>query len=377
MMIALTERGRKALDLIGDGGVHHKLTISSSKEKVFMTFHSDEAYALLQPHFQRRVRRNEPLARHSALHVGGPADLWVTLESTQELTSLVNTCAEKHYPLLITGNSSNIIYSDHGVRGIVAHIATQSYIIDAQGNEALLVAEAGVNWPHLVHALAEQGWGGLEFGVNIPGTLGGSVVSNAGSHNEDIGQRLLWLEVLDARGSNIGGEETIAIPLIHRYEHAELDLSYRHSRFRLRRHANITQDGQFVPSDRGMIEPGEIILRLALTLSRDTPQHLSQQIKAYKAQQRPQPEILQRQAGPLFKDPTGCDAGYLIEEAGLQGLRIGQVQLVPYDANYIMNLGSASAWEVIALLATVHQEVLKRLNVDLQLDIEFQGDKGS
>lgn len=161
--------------------------------------------------------------------------------------------------------------------------------------------EAGVNWPLLVYELVKQGWEGLEFGINIPGTLGGSVVSNAGSHNEDIRHHLQWLEVLDARGCNIDGEDTIAVPLIQQYEHADLDLGYRYSRFRQQRHASITHDGQFVPATRGMIEPAEIILRLALTISHDTPQHLYQKIKAYKTHDRLPQEMFQRQIGPLFK----------------------------------------------------------------------------
>src|SRR6266700_3747961 len=185
----------------------------SCKGRFFMTFSIDAAYELLYPHFQERLRRNEPLANHSPLGIGGQADLWVTLASTQELIQLVQTCAEEHFPLLIVGNSSNILFSDDGVEGIVAHMAAQSYTIENLGQDrARLVADAGVNWPHLVYELAKQGWGGLEFGVGIPGTLGGSVVSNAGAHNQDVGQRLQWLEVLDARGANLDGEDTVAIP---------------------------------------------------------------------------------------------------------------------------------------------------------------------
>jgi UDP-N-acetylmuramate dehydrogenase len=338
-----------------------------------MTFSMNTAYELLYPHFQERLRRNESLANHSPLGIGGQADLWVALESTQELIQLVQTCAEEHFPLLIVGNSSNILFSDSGVEGIVAHIAAQSSTVEKLGQKrARLVADSGVNWPHLVSELAKQGWGGLEFGVGIPGTLGGSVVSNAGAHNQDVGQRLQWLEVLDARGANIDGEETVAIPMVRRYEHNELDLSYRYSRFRAGRSPHFDSSGQFTPATRGMIEPAEIILRMALLLDRDDPQHLAERIEVYKTARRHN-EPLQRHAGPMFKDPLDGEASHLIEQAGLKGLTVGNVQLSPQNANYVVNLGNAHAQDVIALMTQVRAHVLKRLDMRLSMDIEFQG----
>ncbi len=338
-----------------------------------MAFSLDAAYALLYPHFQERLRRHESLAKHSPVGIGGKCDLWVALASRQELLQLVQTCAEEHFPLLIIGNSSNMVFSDSGVEGIVAHVAAQSFTIENLGHDrARLIAESGVNWPHLIYELAKEGWSGLEFGVGIPGTLGGSVVSNAGAHNRDVGERLQWLEVLDARGANIDGEETVAIPMVRRYEHNELDLSYRHSRFRAQRSAHFDASGQFVPAPRGMIEPAEIILQMALLLHRDDPQRLAERIEAYKAA-RQQHEPLQRHAGPIFKDPVEGEAGHLIEQAGLQGLTVGQVQLSLHNANYLINLGHAQAEEVIALITQVHAQVLERLGTRLSVDMEFQG----
>ncbi len=339
-----------------------------------MTWNTETVYTELRPYFQERVRRNEPLAHHSAFGVGGPADVWVSLEAKQELIDLVRLCAEGHYPLLIAGNGTNVLYADAGVRGMVAHIALSSYQIEDQGDgSALLLADAGVSWPRLMHELTPVGWGGLEFGVGIPGTLGGGVISNAGAHNDDLGQVLQWIEVLDARGCNAAGEDQLAVPVVRRYQHDELDLGYRHSRFREQRQVRFDERGQFILPPRGMIEPAEIIMLLGIRLHREDPQQLRATMAQY-TQHRKLTEPAQRHAGSVFKDPPGEEASHLIDQAGLKGRSNGKAQISQRNANYIANLGEARATDIAALMMQAHQAVREQFGVDLELDVELQGE---
>src|SRR5947209_11746064 len=268
-----------------------------------MSFDADTVYNQLRPYFQERVRRNEPLAQHCTFGVGGPADVWISLETQEELVRLVRLCAERHWPLLTVGNSTNVLYADAGVRGIVARIVLNTYRIEDRGNgTALLVAEAGVLWPRLMRELAPLGWGGLAFGVGIPGTMGGGVFSNAGAHNRDLGQVLEWIEVLDVRGSNLEAEDDISYPLVHRYHRDELDLGYRQSRFRQRSQTRFDARGQLIPPTRSLIEPAEIVMQVEIRVHQEDPQRLRAVLAEYKRQRRltePPPH----RVGTIFKDP--------------------------------------------------------------------------
>jgi UDP-N-acetylmuramate dehydrogenase len=332
-----------------------------------MAFHADTPFNELRLHFQERVRRNELLAHHSAFGVGGPADVWVSLTSQEELLGLVRLCAERHYPLLIAGNGTNVLYADAGVRGIVARVALDAYRLEDHGDDtALLIAEAGLSWPRLLHALAPSGWAGLEFGVGIPGTLGGGVISNAGAHNDDLGQ------VLDARGSNVAAEDQLAVPLVRRYLHDELDLGYRHSRFREQRQVHFDEQGHLLLPPRGMIEPAEIIMLLGIHVHRTDPQQLRATIAQYK-HHRQLTEPSQRHAGTIFKDPPGEEASHLIDQVGLKGKTHGKAQISDRNANYIVNRGGAQAADIAALIMEAHRQVLEQLGVDLELDVELRG----
>src|SRR5437588_3896048 len=248
-----------------------------------MEFNADTAYKELRPHFQEHVHRNEPLARHCTFGVGGSADVWISLETREELIDLVRLCATRHWPLLIVGNSTNVLYADAGVRGIVARVALHTYSIEDHGDgTALLVADAGVSWPRLLHELAPMGWGGLAFGIGIPGTLGGAVISNAGAHNEELGEVLEWIEVLDARRSGEDGEDGISLPLLRRYLHDELDLSYRQSRFRQQRRVRFDERGALIPVPRQVIDPPEIVMALGIRLHREDPQELRAAMASYQ-----------------------------------------------------------------------------------------------
>jgi UDP-N-acetylmuramate dehydrogenase len=339
-----------------------------------MSFDPDKIYIELSPYFHERIHRNEPLSRHGALGVGGAADLWVAINSTQELQQLASFCSEQHLPLLVIGNGSNILFAERGVRGIVARMVARSYEITAQNGTARLLVDAGVSWPHLVHELTPLGWGGLEFGAGIPGTLGGSIVTNAQAHNKDLGQILQWIEVLDARGANVAGDEQFSPPLIRRYNQSDLDLENRHSRFRQQRYTSFDADGHLILPQRELIEPAEIVLRLALTLHREESTTLHERLNEYEVLQQGLVEPGKPQAGPIFKDMSERPVSQLIEQAGLSGFRVGQARISTQNANFIVNEGDATCADVLELITTIHQRIRTQLGIDLALDVEFQGE---
>ena len=336
-----------------------------------MTFNAETASSELRPYFQDRVLCHESLATHCAFGVGGPADIWISLESKQELIGMVSLCLERHWPLLIVGNGTNVLYADAGVQGIVAHISLNHYSIEQQSDStALLLAEAGVGWPTLMQELVPQGWGGLEFGVGIPGTLGGGIISNAGAHNDDLGHVLEWIEILDARSYS---EDQVVAPQIRRYLRDELDLGYRHSRFRAPRHVDFDERGNLILPGRHMIEPPEIVMALSIHLHREDPARLQTSISRYM-QHRKRTQPPQQHTGLIFKDPPGQDVNQLIARAGLKGTTHGKAQISPLVPNFIVNLGGAQASDVAALIIESHRRVHDQFGINLELEVEFRGD---
>jgi UDP-N-acetylmuramate dehydrogenase len=335
-----------------------------------MTFDLEIAYRELRSHFGERVRRNEPLARHCTFGVGGPADIWISVETQEELIGLVTLCSEQRWPLLLAGNGTNVLYADAGVRGIVARIASNGYSIEDSGDGiALLIVGAGMSWPRLLNELVPLGWGGLEFGPGIPGTLGGGVISNAGAHKSDLGRVLEWVDVLDARAV----EERAGVPVVRRYQHAELHLGYRHSRFRAQRRVQFDEQGYPVAAPRLLIEPSEIIIQLGVRLQREDPQKLRALIDEYK-QHRKRTQPPQQSAGSVFKNPEGDYAGRLIEAVGVRGKISGGAQVSERHANFIVNVGGASAADIAALIREAHNRVSERFGVKLELEVELRGE---
>lgn len=336
-----------------------------------MTFDAGTIYSELRAYFGERARRDELLARHCTFGVGGPADIWVSVETQDELVKLVRRCGEQRWPLLLVGNGTNVLFADAGVRGVVARIALTGYEIEPAGDgTALLVADAGVSWPRLLNELAPHGWAGLEFGPGIPGTLGGAVVSNAGAHNRDLSKVLEWVEALDARGCS---SDRASIPMIRRYLHDELDLSYRDSRFRATRRIHFDEHGYPLPAPRELIEPAEIVLRLGIRLHHEEPRELRAQIERYK-QHRKQTQPPQQSAGSVFKNPSGDFAGRLIEQAGLKGLTRGKAKISERHANFFVNTGGAKATDIAGLIMEARNSVRAQAGIELELEVELRGE---
>jgi UDP-N-acetylmuramate dehydrogenase len=195
------------------------------------------------------------------------------------------------------------------------------------------------------------------------------VVSNAGVHGHDLGQVLAWVDIVDARQS----EEDIQAPTVVRYAHDELELSYRHSRFRAQRRVQFDEDGNPIAAPRKLIEPAEIVMQLGIHLQRNDPQQLRSTIEEHK-QYRKRTQPPQQSAGSVFKNPSGDYAGRLIEAVGLKGIRMGGAQISERHANFIVNVGGARAADVAALIKEAHQRVAAHFGVDLELELELRGE---
>jgi UDP-N-acetylmuramate dehydrogenase len=336
-----------------------------------MFFDREQASSVLHPHFQGLLRVQEPLADHCSFGVGGTADIWLILPTSQELEVLIRLCTTHQWPLFLVGEGRNILFADAGVRGIVARIDWQQYEIEER--TATLIADAGVRWSQLLPELQVLGWAGLEFGVGIPGTLGAGLISNVGAHHRDLGQALQWIDVLDARACNTG-QYDVFVPLVkRRYAREDLDLGYRHSRFRLNRLTHIDAHGKLVFPNRQLIEPAEIVLRLALQLQRKDPQQIAALSHHYIQERQAQEPALPK-TGPVFKDPPSSLAKDLIAQAGLGGKTRGNAQITAHNANYIANLGGATAQEILSLILMAHQQVLAQSGTDLLLNLELLGE---
>jgi UDP-N-acetylmuramate dehydrogenase len=201
------------------------------------------------------------------------------------------------------------------------------------------------------------------------------MVSNAGAHNQDLGQALEWIEVLDARGCNELEGESAQFPVIvlRRYPRESLDLGYRHSRFREQRLTHVDAHGQLVLPPRGLIEPAELVVTLSLRVHRSDPDALKALIEQNQ-QERQSEDPAQKHLGAIFKNPSGTTAHALIEQVGLAGKTHGGAQISPRNANYIVNQGEAHASDIAALIIEAHQQVLAASGVQLALNVELLGE---
>jgi UDP-N-acetylmuramate dehydrogenase len=295
---------------------------------------------------QRRVgvktSRVEPLARFTTMRVGGPADLFATVHNLFELRALVRFARQRGLPHLILGRGSDLVISDRGIRGLVIQDRAEGSRLDGDR----FIADAGVPMARAATETQKAALTGLEFGLAIPGTVGGAVWANAGAHDADVAGILDSARVLDAAGS-----EAI-IPA------AELGLSYRDSRFK---HAS--GDG-----------PQELILDATFRLSAADPDVIKGRLDEIRRWRQAHQPLGLPSAGSVFRNPDGDSAGRLIEAAGLKGYRIGGAVVSEKHANFIVNDQKGTAADVRRVGDHVREVVASATGVELVYEVEFVGD---
>jgi UDP-N-acetylmuramate dehydrogenase len=299
---------------------------------------------------QRRIgvktSRDEPLARFTTMRVGGPADLFATVHNAHELRALVRFARTRSLPHFVLGRGSDLVIADAGIRGLVIQVRAEGSRIDRDR----YTAEAGVQMARAATETQHAGLTGLEFGLAIPGTVGGAVWANAGAHDADVAGVLESARVLFADGT-----EAI-VPA------DELGLSYRHSRFKR------TDHGEDADA------PRDVIVDATFRLSPADPGVIKARLDDIRHWRQAHQPLGLPSAGSVFRNPPGDSAGRLIEAAGLKGLRIGGAVVSDKHANFIVNDQKGQAADVRRLAERVRTEVLARHGVDLAFEIEFVGD---
>ncbi len=307
---------------------------------------SPEAAVLedLGPELCLRLRRDEPLARHTTFRIGGPADLFITVATIAELVEIAGWARSHSIPLFILGGGSNLLVRDGGIRGLVVENQCRAFEISAsEPGKGHLTAESGAPLPLVANQMSRLGWSGLEWGIGVPGTIGGAVIGNAGAHGGSIADTLIEIQVLTLEG------QTISLPK------NDLAFSYRSSCLKA---MNQT-----------------LVLSAHFELKHDDPQACIARMNEYTEHRR-RTQPTQASVGSIFKNPPGQFSGKLIDEAGLKGKRIGDAEISTVHANFIVNHGSATAAQVLELINLATRAVFEKSGIKLELEIQVIGESG-
>jgi UDP-N-acetylmuramate dehydrogenase len=299
----------------------------------------------LTDHFGSQVAFSEPMSRHTTFGIGGPADALLTVRRDQQLRDLVRWAQDRGLPFMILGAGSNLLVRDGGIRGLVVKLANGFESV-RQGSEPLpngwvgIIAGAGVLVRRLGKYALDQGLGGLNFALGIPGTVGGALRMNAGAWGSCMADTTSSVSFLNRHGDIVTmGKE-------------RLHFSYR-----------------------GLnLEEGSIILRGEFRLERSDREGLRQEALNMQRKRRSTQPLSLPSAGSIFRNPSAdVSAGELIDRAGLKGLRKGDAEVSTRHANFIVNKGDARASDVVALMEHIQDMVFDQFAVSLEPEVIIIG----
>jgi UDP-N-acetylenolpyruvoylglucosamine reductase len=288
------------------------------------------------------VERDYPLARLTTVRAGGDAELFARPGSERELIEVLAWAAAEALAVEVVGSGSNLLVADAGVRGLVLKLAGELAEIERDGHQ--LVLGGGARLPSAAAKAAGWGLGGLEFGINIPGTVGGAVRMNANAYGGELARVLEWVDVCTAGGAACR-------------DPGELGFAYRSSNLR----------------------PGEVVSRAGFALSEAEPAA----VKAILAEMREKRREAQpsgiKTFGSTFKNPDdaraeGRTAGQLLEAAGCQGLAVGGARFSPKHANFVENTGTATTADVLGVMAQGRRRVHERFGIELEPEVQVLGE---
>lgn len=281
---------------------------------------------------------DEAMSRHTTFRVGGPADLMYFPAGEEQLVAALAAAKEHGMPALVMGNGSNMLVRDGGVRGLVIVLGERFSEITVE--DRTITVQAGASMARLASAAQAAALTGLEFASGIPGTLGGGCAMNAGAYGGQLSDTLV-----DARVYMNGEIRTLTLE--------EMQMGYRTTR---------------------PLREGGIVLSARFRLEKGDGNAIAARMKELNAQRREKQPLNFPSAGSTFKRPEGYFAGALIEQAGLKGATIGGAQVSEKHAGFIVNVGGATAADILALIEHTQRVVRERFGVELETEVRIIGE---
>lgn len=289
---------------------------------------------------QRPLLPAEPMTKHTSFHIGGPAELMAQPQSEAELQSLLLKAAEAAVPVTLVGNGSNLLVRDKGIRGLVIKLGSMLRDIKVSGN--VLTFGSGVSLAQASKKAAELGLSGMEFAVGIPGSIGGAVYMNAGAYDGEMSKVVKSVRVMDAAGE------------VSELSAGELDFGYRHS---------------------ALQGSSKIVTSVTVELVVGDKQAIAEKMADFSNRRITKQPLELPSAGSMFKRPPGYFAGTLIDQTGLKGYTVGGAQVSTKHAGFVVNIGGATAADVLQLISDVQAKVFAAHGVHLETEVLVLGEK--
>ena len=282
----------------------------------------------------------EPMAKHTSFRIGGPADVLAQPADEAELAALLKRAGEHAVPVTLVGNGSNLLVRDKGIRGLVIKLSNIFSSITVDGN--VLTFGSGISLAMASKKAASLSLSGMEFAVGIPGTIGGAVYMNAGAYDGEMAKVVTCVRVMDMQGK------------ISELQASELDFAYRHT---------------------ALQNSGWIVISVTCVLQPDEADAIAAKMADFSQRRISKQPLELPSAGSMFKRPPGYFAGTLIDQTGLKGYTVGGAQVSTKHAGFVVNVGGATAQDVLQLISDVQSKVFAAHGVRLEPEVLVLGEE--
>ncbi len=289
-----------------------------------------------------RIFLNEPMSKHTSFKIGGPAQCFINTENVEEIKQICKVASKNDINLTIIGNGSNLLVTDNGINGIVVKVNIKKFELEFSNDDVSLIVGAGNKLGEIAQKLLRNEITGFEFAAGIPGTIGGAVRMNAGAYGKEMKDIVETVKYMDYDGN------------IYEKSNKDLEFEYRKSMF---------AKNKF------------IILEAKLKLQKGKAQDIKDKMLEFEQSRKEKQPLEFPSAGSTFKRGTDFITAKLIDDAGLKGYRVGGAMVSTKHAGFVINENNATAQDVLNLVKHIKQEVYKKFNKKIELEIQVIGEE--